>query len=222
MRIGLMGIWPVRTSIASLACLSAATITLSPATAATLPPKDDCLRIDGYFALRQELEDIVKTRDATRLVALATDAIASGFDDEDTKSAFDKGWKLSASGADSPIWVEFDRMLPLGCGTVDGEVALPYLYTVELPENFQEADGVIIGTSVNLRQAPSTASASLAKLDWEVVRELEWTTAWTKVQTDKGITGFVSSSHFRSQIDFRAGFKQINGRWKMTYFIAGD
>ena len=44
------------------------------AQAQSLPPRDDCLRMDGYRELRREIDEIVRSRDAQRLLA-APDAV---------------------------------------------------------------------------------------------------------------------------------------------------
>lgn len=43
-----------------------------------------------------------------------------------------------------------------------------------------------------------------------------------KVTTDKGVIGYVSGKYVRSPIDYRAFFQQVDGKWQLTAFVAGD
>lgn len=198
------------------------------ATAATLPPRDDCLRLDGYFSLRQELEAAVKARDAARLLALASDTIEWSFGNEPGKAGFAKAWKLdSGDGRASPIWAELDRILPLGCGIEQGGFALPWLYTAEFtPPNGADpfSASVVVGNGVALRQAAANDGAVLARLSWELVERLVDgdPAGWVKVRTAGGQTGFVRKDYIRSSTDHRAGFTRREGRWQMSFFVAGD
>lgn len=211
---------------AALALLFAATV---QAQAATLPPRDECLRLDGYFAFRQELESVVKARDAVRLLALTSDSVEWSFGADAGKAGFAKAWKLdSADAAKSPIWAELDPILPLGCGVeAGGGFALPYLYTAA-PDAPNGADpftaAVVTGNGVNLRRQSVPDAPVLAKLSWEVVERLTENepAGWDQVRTATGQTGFIRTEFLRAATDYRAGFARREGRWQLVYFVAGD
>jgi hypothetical protein len=45
---------------------------------------------------------------------------------------------------------------------------------------------------------------------------------WYLVKTLGGLEGYVREEYVRSHIDYRAGFEKIRGKWRMTFFLAGD
>ena len=45
---------------------------------------------------------------------------------------------------------------------------------------------------------------------------------WTRIKLRDGRTGYISSRYVRSPIDYRAVFNKMDGRWRMTAFVAGD
>lgn len=212
-----------RWTTAVLASLLA--LPVAPALPRSLPPRDECLAIEGYFAFRQELEAIVKARDAKRLLAITADDLSWSFGGGYGKAEFAAEWKLDGDGAKSEIWAEFDKMLPLGCGIDESRVVFPYLFAADVsdqPENL--AIMLVLGNGINLRAEPKAASASLARLSWELVQSVEGEVPgdWTKVKTAAGKSGWVRSDYLRSDIDYRAGFERREGKWVLTYFIAGD
>jgi hypothetical protein len=207
------------------ALLSTATMAVTPVAPKQFRPKDECMHLDGYFAFRQSFEDIVKKRNSAGLQALIAPNIVWNLGGEpDTKSAFSANWKL-AKGAASPIWQEFDKILPLGCGTQEKGIAFPYIFTVDIGDvsgTFEEV--LITGEDVNLRASGSTNAASKGKLSWEIVKVKDGIVVggWTPVTTADGKTGFIKSNYLRSPIDYRAGFEKQGGKWVMNFFIAGD
>ncbi len=211
------------------AMLSAATVAAPTKPAApakkSYPPVDECLRLDGYFAFRQSLEDIVKKRNSAGLKALIAPNIVWNLSGEpDTKEAFSANWKL-ASGAKSAIWSELDAILPLGCGVQEAGIAFPHIFTVDVGEVSGISEDVLVtGEDVNLRAAASTSAASKGKISWELIKAKDGIVAdgWTPVTTADGKSGFIKSNYLRSPIDYRAGFERKNGKWMMTFFLAGD
>jgi hypothetical protein len=45
---------------------------------------------------------------------------------------------------------------------------------------------------------------------------------WVHVQLGDGRTGYMWHAYVRRPIDYRALFNLIDGRWRMTAFVAGD
>jgi hypothetical protein len=45
---------------------------------------------------------------------------------------------------------------------------------------------------------------------------------WSHVRVGDGRTGYVWHAYVRSPIEERAVFNLIDGRWRMTAFVAGD
>jgi Bacterial SH3 domain len=218
----------MRTKPLLAATLMAATLTTQAqaASAKQFPPRDECLSMDGYFELRQKFEDIVKRRDAKALQAMLSPALSWSFGGEPaTREAFAKNWKLE-SGKASPIWAELDKIVRLGCFAQGADnPTMPHLFGQD-PGTGDAGAGsaLVLGPAVNLRAAPGTGSASLRKINWEVVETLDGSTdpAWTKVKGTDGKTGFIRNDYLRGFLDYRIGFERKDKGWVISFFIAGD
>jgi hypothetical protein len=207
---------------ALLLAISAAT---QAAPAKQFPPRDECLSIDGYFDLRQKFEDIVKRRDAKALLAMVSPAISWSFgDDAGGKDGFGKYWSLE-TGKASPIWVELDQIVRLGC-FVQGpdNPTMPHFFGQDAGGTSPGGSALVLGPAVNLRAEPTTASASLRKINWEVVTTQETSAdgKWTKVKDAGGKTGYIRNDYLRGDLDYRIGFERKDKGWVISFFIAGD
>ncbi len=195
------------------------------ATAKQFPPRDECLSVDGYFDMRQNFEGIVKRRDAKAFLAMVSPAVSWSFGGETGKDAFAKSWKLE-TGKASPIWAELDQIVRLGCFSQgEGTAAMPHLFG-QNPGTGDAGAGMslVLGPAVNMRAQPTTGSASLRKINWEVVETLEGSTDpnWTKIKTADAKMGFIRNDYLRSFLDYRIGFERKEKGWVISYFIAGD
>jgi hypothetical protein len=195
------------------------------APAKTFPPRDECLSIDGYFELRQKFEDIIKRRDAKALLAMVSPAISWSFgDDSGGKDAFAKQWKLE-TGKASPIWAELDQIVRLGCfnqGT--DNPTMPHFFGQDTGAQSPGGMALVLGPAVNMRAQPTTASASLRKINWEAVTTLEQSddSKWTKVKDAEGKTGYIRNDYLRGDLDYRIGFERKDKGWVISFFVAGD
>ena len=211
---------------AALACLALGISTAAyAAPAKQFPPKDECLSMDGYFDLRQKFEDIVKRRDAKALLAMVSPAISWNFGGEPaTKEAFAKNWKLETgrlppSGQSSTRSCGWDA-LRKGPTIPQCRISL-----VRIPARLvRVVRRWLLGPAVNFRSQPNTSSASLRKINWEVVTTLEQSTdqKWTKVKDADGKTGFIRNDYLRGDLDYRIGFEKKEKGWVISFFIAGD
>jgi hypothetical protein len=209
----------------ALVATMALTATAYAAPAKVIPPKDECLAIDGYFDLRQNFEGIVKRRDAKALLAMVSPAISWNFGGEpSSKEAFAKNWKLE-TGKASPIWAELDQIVRLGCFSQGPDnPTMPHFFGQDTGAKSPGGSALVLGPAVNLRAQPSTASASLRKINWEVVTTTEVSAdeLWTKVQTADGKTGYIRNDYLRGDLDYRIGFERKDKGWVISFFIAGD
>ncbi len=208
----------------AFAAIVALTTSAHAAPAKTIPPKDECLSIDGYFDLRQNFEGIVKRRDAKALTAMIAPTISWSFGGEEGKDAFLKSWKLE-TGKASPIWAELDQIVRLGCFSQGPDnPTMPHFFGQDTGAASPGGAALVLGPAVNLRAQPTTASASLRKINWEVVTTLEVSAdeLWTKVQTADGKTGYIRNDYLRGDLDYRIGFERKDKGWVVSFFIAGD
>jgi hypothetical protein len=204
------------------AAVTATAIHAAPAK--QIPPKDECLSIDGYFDLRQNFEGMVKRRDAKAFLAMVSPAVSWSFGDPGGKDAFAKSWKLE-TGKASPIWAELDQIVRLGCfnqGT--DNPTMPHFFGQDTGADSPGGSALVLGPAVNLRAQPTTASASLRKINWEVVTTLEASAdgLWTKVKDADGKTGYIRNDYLRGDLDYRIGFERKDKGWVISFFVAGD
>jgi hypothetical protein len=211
---------------AAIACALFTSATAAyAAPAKQFPPKDECLSIDGYFDLRQNFEGIVKRRDAKAFLAMVSPAISWTFGGGEGKDAFAKEWKLE-TGKASPIWAELDEIVRLGCFSQGTDnPTMPHLFGQDPGTGDAGGEAALVtGPAVNMRAQPTTAAASLRKINWEVVKTLETSKdeLWMKVQTADGKTGFIRRDYLRGFLDYRIGFERKDKGWVIAFFIAGD
>lgn len=188
-----------------------------------IPPIDSCAADPGFLAFRTELQAAVERRDAAYLLSIVADDIEFSFGGEPGRDAFAREWQLDRP-ATSPLWAELGEVLRLGCVADgdDGNWAPSLFMSEELDDPFGTA--LAIHPGAELHGAPGDASPVLATLDWDLVEVVEWNgeDPWQRVRTVDGREGYARSADLRSPADYRAGFRRIAGRWRMTTFIAGD
>ena len=209
----------------AIAAIMAFTASAHAAPAKMIPPKDECLAIDGYFDLRQNFEGIVKRRDAKALTAMVSPVISWNFGGEEaSKAAFAKNWKLE-TGKVSPIWTELDQIVRLGCFSQGPDnPTMPHFFGQDTGAESPGQAALVLGPAVNMRAQPNTSSASLRKINWEVVTSVEASAdgLWTKVKTADGKTGYIRNDYLRGDLDYRIGFERKDKGWVISFFIAGD
>ena len=188
-----------------------------------LPPIDECAADPSFAAFRDQLRLTIEQRDAAALLEIVADDIEVDFGGGAGRADFSRTWELDRP-ASSGVWDELAEALSLGCaGDGSGELYAPSMAAASMTEDPFEA-AVVIRPGAELRREPDAASRSLATLDWDIVTVPEWDSegAWQRIVLADGRSGFVRSDDLRSPIDYRAAFRRLDGRWRMTAFIAGD
>jgi hypothetical protein len=197
-------------------------------------PVDDAKKDASFLAFRTKLITAAKRRDAKYILSIVDKDIKNSFGGNDGIAEFKKSWKIE--NPNSKFWQEFLPVITNG-GTFSKEdggkiFSAPYTFN-GFPEDLDAFEhSAIFGNNVNLRAKPDLNSKSNGLLSYNVVkvdyqnsvkksgRDDEY--SWLKIETLGGRKGFVKAEFVRSPIDYRAGFVKKNGKWKMTYFIAGD
>ncbi|MEO5494415.1 MAG: SH3 domain-containing protein [Sphingomonas sp.] len=206
-----------------VAAALAALLAPVPSLAETLPPRDECAADASFAAFRTGLQGIVKRKDAKALLAITAADVAWSLDaDKPGRAGFVIEWSLDKPGK-ATIWPEFEAALALGCALDPGKASIPYMYG-RLPESRDVfATTMPNRPRVNLRAGPSTNSAVVALLDWDILTIIdENDTSWTHVKTDDAKEGYVRVDFLRTALAYRAVFEKRGGKWIMTVFIAGD
>lgn len=202
-----------------------------------VPFFDDAPKDPSFFAFRNKLMKAVEARDVAVLVSVLDPAIRNGFDAHEGIDEFKERWKLADKPEESPVWRELHEVLRLGGKLSSGKdkstFVAPYCFHA-LPEKFDAFEfGMIVGEGVRVRSKPDETSEAVAKVGRIVVRMLPGespveskigneTFPWRKVELPDGNVGYIWGKYVRSPIDYRAGFSNESGQWKMIYFLAGD
>jgi hypothetical protein len=188
-----------------------------------LPPVDLCASDQSFAAFRVQLRQAIAGKDRAFILAMITDDIEVDFGGGAGRGDFERTWTLDRPET-SPLWEELGEVLDLGC-VPDGEGLYwsPSMFREEgIDDPFSAALAIHPGGA--LHEAADASSPVVATLDWDLLTVPEWNgeAAWQRAQTADGRSGYVRSSELRSPIDYRAGFRKIDGRWRMIVFIAGD
>ena len=198
---------------------------------AKLLPIDEAARDPVFFIFRARLQEAVARHDAAAVLDAADPNIKIGFGGKDGLAAFREKWKLQ-DGDKSPLWAELGLVLALGGGFQStSSFAAPYVFSRWPEANDAFEHVAVLGTDVRVRAEPRVDSKILATLSFDIVRlsqagRSRLTPAqmkeWTAVELKGGRTGYVASRYVRSSVGYRALFNKVNGRWRMTAFVAGD
>ncbi|MCB2013740.1 MAG: SH3 domain-containing protein [Sphingobium sp.] len=214
----------IKAALLPAACLYM--LAASPLHAETLPPRNECAADPAYFAFEQQLRQAVAERNPAQLLALVDTSIKSSFGGDDGIEEFRTSWQLDKAET-SPIWLELERILALGCAKKDGYAALPYMFA-HMPDRYDAFSSfVATGTNIVMREGPSRDARAVARLDWDIMTQVDDGEAtsedWVKVSsTVNHNVGYVHKSLLRSPIDYRLIVQPVDGVLKIVTFVAGD
>lgn len=190
-------------------------------------PQDDCGVLKGAWEFRVKLADAVLARDADALVALAAPDILLDFGGGEGPDTL----RSRLSDPEWNLWPAFEAVLPLGCASdlSDGQTSftLPW-YFVQEPAGIDSYSAMLVlGEDVPLLSQPRVDAQVVTRLSWDVVSldpaefdgEL---TAFARVETLDGKSGWIAEDSLRSWIDYRLIAERLEDGWQMSVFVAGD
>ena len=194
-----------------------------------LYPVDEAAKEPTFFTFRARLIQAVYRRDSAHLLSVLSPKIQNSFGGDGGIEEFKTMWKPER--AQSEVWSELAKVLSLG-GAFDesGIFEAPYI-SAKWPEDKDSFElGAIIGEKVRVRAAPQISSSIMRELSFDIVNVPDWQKNqargekrdWIKVKLSDGQSGYIAEEFIRSPVDYRAGFAKEQGRWVMTFFIAGD
>ena len=190
-----------------------------------LAPVDRCAANPSFAAFRRNLLAAIARRDRGFILAAVADNIEVDFGGGAGRADFIRAWALDRPMT-SPLWRELGAALALGCVvTGEGEYVSPSMAAAgddEFEDPFTQAVAIRPGAEVHAAADPT--SPIVATLQWDVVVVPEWNAElpWQRVHVADGRSGYARTGDLRSPIDYRAAFRRVAGRWRMTAFIAGD
>lgn len=190
----------------------------------TLKPVDQAINQPDFFTFRARLQTALARRDTEAVLAVVHKDIKNSFGGDDGFEEFKKSWDLDKP--DSKLWETLATVLALGGSfEPDGSFTAPYVYT-QWPDAIDAFDHMAVtGSSVRVRAEPNTTAPPLATLSFSIVECLpdnDPDKPWVAIRLSDGKTGYIDRRYVRSSVDYRASFSKIDGRWQMTFFLAGD
>ena len=200
-------------------------------------PVDEGLRDSSFFLYRESLIEAIDKKDVISLLEMLDENIKATFGAPAGLPTFIDVWQLGdpEKSKSSTLWPQLKEVLENG-GTFssDGKFfTAPYIFSM-FPDEYDAFDhGVISGSGVRIRSEASLNSQRVKSISYEVVEVLSRTSEksetiggethpWIHIKTLDGQEGYVFGKYFRSPLEFRAGFEKKKGKWKMTFFVAGD
>ncbi len=192
-----------------------------------LPPVDQAASVPDFFAFRAQLKTALAQRNQTAVIAALHKDVKLSFGGDAGVDDFKRMWTPHAPA--SRLWQTLAAVLALG-GTfaADGAFTAPYVST-QWPEKIDAFSHMAaIGSGIRVRAAPRTTAAVVGALDFTIIELADPSspesadTGWIKVKWPAGRVGFVDARCLRSPIDYRVNFAKIDGRWQITFFLAGD
>ncbi len=194
-------------------------------------PVDEADRDPSFFLFRARLIDAVVARDTTFVYDHLSPDIRTSFGAGGGPADFKRMWR--PSDPDSELWPVLGRVLARG-GTFSEDPATgdslhrftaPYTFSTFPDDVDAFTHQIVLGESVLVRAQPDAASEVLDTLSYDVVETPEYAgpeAEWIGVQLEDGQSGFVAADYLASSFDYRAAFEKRDGRWVMTFFVAGD
>ena len=202
-------------------------------------PVDEAVRDPEFFVFRAHLLVAVQQKDVTYLSSILAANILNSFGGDGGVDEFKATWK--AEEPTSKVWNTLAEILALGGQFRPPDewsegartFAAPYTYSVQ-PSAGEDPFlyGVVVGRGVKVRQEPTTTSAVVANLSFDVIRVTDWApkvmpedvrlNSWVAVELADGRPGFIASEFVRSRNGYRAIFIRQNGRWMLRALVAGD
>mgnify|MGYP001596274140 CR=1 FL=1 len=197
-----------------------------------LQPIDEAATDPSWVSFKNRLLDALTRRDRKFVLSILDRNIRNSLDAPRGIAAFRKQWDLDAE--DSGLWRELPAALFLGSAWLKPEkgprqLCAPYV-AVKWPEDIDPFDhGAIVSREALVKAAPSSESATLATLSYDIVPVADWEVGdqaqetkqkWVKVKL-KGRDGFVPEEQIRSPVEHRACFMKTENGWRMTAFVVG-
>ena len=193
-----------------------------------LPPVDEAAGDASWLRFKKQLAGAIEKRDKQFLLSILDKNVRN--QDERTRGVahFRKQWELDT--ADSPLWRELASALQLGSAHIKRdkrrELCVPYLLG-RWPDDVGPADhGVVISRDAAVQSEPSTSSASLGTLSYDIVYVADWEIddkaasvkqKWVKIRY-RNRDGYIPEEQVRSPIEQAACFVKSGNGWRMTAF----
>jgi len=218
----------------TLVCLCLVALFALPARAQDmkLPPVDEAANDASWVSFKNRLLTALEKRDKKTVLSVIDHNVRNNPDTPRGVAEFRAQWDFDAD--DSPLWRKLSSALFLGGAYVKrekgpAEFCAPYVMP-KWPDDVDPHDhGAIIANDTLVKAAPSSDSATLKTLTYDIVTVTDWDVAdqaadvkqhWVKIKIQEG-EGFVPEEQIRSPIEHAACFVKTPDGWRMTALLAG-
>ena len=193
-----------------------------------LPLVDEAAGDASWLRFKKQLIGAIEKRDKQFLLSILDKNVRN--QDERTRGVahFRKQWELDTE--DTPIWRELTAALQLGGAFIKRdkrrEFCVPYLLG-RWPDDVGPVNhAVVISRDASVQSEPSTASASIGALSYDIVQVADWEIddkvpnakqKWVKIRYNNR-DGYIPEEQVRSPIEQAACFVKGANGWRMTGF----
>jgi hypothetical protein len=193
-----------------------------------LQPVDESLKDPALRQLRMLLLSAARTGDVNLLGEAMAERVHVDFR-EVTRQQFIQAFPRTSSEEQRAFWRDLRDAVTLGMARrpSDGLLCAPYVFAL-LDDDAEEPLYVITGHDVRMRKEPSSASAVIQTLDYDVVRlgpesdkasRDDMSYEWYQIRTSNGQYGWVLSKYVRSKAAPRFCFDKIGSNWRLTTIV---
>jgi hypothetical protein len=192
----------------------------------TLPPADEAAGDSSWLAFKKRLMTAIEKKDKQFLLSILDPKVRSQDERARGVATFRKQWELDT--ADSPVWRELANALALGTAYVKRdkaprELCAPYVLGRWPGDVEPVTHAVAIGRETLVQAEPSSTSAALGKLSYQIVSVSDWEVddkadpkqKWVRIRY-KQRDGYVPEEQVRSPIEQAACFVKGPNGWRMT------
>jgi hypothetical protein len=202
------------------------------ALATRLPPVDEGAGDPSWVSFRNRLLEALAKRDRRFLLSIVDPNIRNSLEAPRGVATFRKMWNVD--GEDSTLWRELPGALFLGSAwhkpeKGPRELCAPYV-AIKWPEHLDPFNyGAIVAKEALVKAEPSSDSATLATLSYDLVVVADWELPdkspqaqqkWVRIRIGDR-DGFVPEEQIRSPIEHRACFIRTEAGWRMVAFVVG-
>jgi hypothetical protein len=192
-----------------------------------LEPVDEAARDSSWVTFRNQLLNAVDARDRNYVMSILANDVRPGLEAPSGPAEFRKRWEIDDEK--SALWRVLRSALFLGAAYVQREngrreLCAPYLLA-RWPKDLDPfAHGAVTAREVLVKAEPSSNSATVQTLVYDIVPVADWEIAdkaadvpqrWVKIKVKSG-EGYVPEEQIRSPIEHAACFVKSEGRWRMT------
>jgi hypothetical protein len=193
-----------------------------------LPIVDEAAGDVSWIRFKKRLQAAIDSRDKQFLLSILDKNIRNQSEKTRGVAQFRRQWELDT--ADSPVWRELKTAMQLGSAFVrrdkgGRELCMPYVLG-KWPEDVEPFNhAVVISRDTTVQAEPSTSSAALGRLsydivaisDWEVDDKADAKQKWVRIRFGSR-EGYVLEEHVRSPVEQAACFVKAGTGWRMTGF----